>query len=261
MLLIIKAFSKSAIMSTVPKKVYKQIVKIGVAYHKGKKVTRISNLDDDLDQVRIFNSMSRRFRCKGWVDSPDGETEEITLTGGDRREDAFRWFLKKEVFVGDQIRRLKVYDTEDKEIDMSKIISHYTNIVVPKQKKIVEEESPEITSMNFGINTEDLFAEENEVTKNFLDGYTQSIGIRMVTMKGKTITMIENLDDDIDMNIVMKAMRKSFETGGAIMKDTRTGLNFIKLNGDFRRQAKQFLIENQVIEGEENIARIKIHGA
>jgi translation initiation factor 1 (eIF-1/SUI1) len=80
-------------------------------------------------------------------------------------------------------------------------------------------------------------------------------------MKGKTITMIENLDDDIDMNIVMKAMRKSFETGGAIMKDTRTGLNFIKLNGDFRRQSKQFLIENQVIEGEENIARIKIHGA
>ncbi|CAB4584403.1 MAG: hypothetical protein F2563_05950 [Actinobacteria bacterium] len=247
----------------IKKKVYKQTVRIAAVYYKGKKVTRIENLDDDLDQVRIFESMSRRFRCKGWVDSEDGETERITLIGGDRREDAYRWFLKKEVFVGDDIRRLKVFDADDKEVDMSKIASQYTKIAVAPRKIEVEskKETPEFSTDGFGLTTEDLFADENEVTKNFLEGYTQSIGIRMVTMKGKTITMIENLDDDIDLNLVVKVMRKTFETGGAIMKDTRSGAEFIKLNGDFRRQAKKFLIDNQVIEGEENIARIKIHGA
>jgi translation initiation factor 1 len=79
----------------------------------------------------------------------------------------------------------------------------------------------------------------------------------------KTLTTIQglpNLQDtpdgyEIDVHKVLKYMRRFFSTNGAILKDDDK-LNVIQLQGDFRKQACEFLTRHNICQRDQ----IQVHG-
>jgi translation initiation factor 1 len=66
----------------------------------------------------------------------------------------------------------------------------------------------------------------------------------------KCITFVENLAQDLNINKILKEMKKTFHCNGSV-----DGSN-IQLSGDHRQAAKNFLVENNIIKDN----NIIIHG-
>lgn len=73
------------------------------------------------------------------------------------------------------------------------------------------------------------------------------------------ITFIEGLAEDLDLKKIVRCLKKTFQTNGAIVKDKKNGdKEVIQLNGDQRRVVKQFLERYKVWE--EPDPPIIVHG-
>jgi len=82
-----------------------------------------------------------------------------------------------------------------------------------------------------------------------------SVHIRYQARNGKKcITLIEGLPSDLDHKKILKHIKKTFSTNGAIMMDD--DLPVIKVQGDIRDKVAEFLVKMKVCEKEE----ITIHG-
>ncbi len=86
------------------------------------------------------------------------------------------------------------------------------------------------------------------------------IHIRMQQRNGKKcITTVSNLEDDLDLPRICKALKKLFECGGSVETD-RLGHDVIQLQGDHRIRIKAWLIKQEIVAKSE-AERIIIHGA
>ncbi len=98
---------------------------------------------------------------------------------------------------------------------------------------------------------DDPFASMDKINK---------IHIRVQQRNGKKcITTVSNLEDDLDLPRICKALKKLFECGGSVETD-RIGKEVIQLQGDHRIKIKEWLIKQEIVAKSE-AERILIHGA
>lgn len=94
-----------------------------------------------------------------------------------------------------------------------------------------------------------------------LDAATkEKIHIRYQQNGPRAITLIEGLEDDLDLKRIARAMKKKFSCASSIHTDQATGLSYIKLQGDHRDSVKEWLLQEKIVSTSEAKDRIVIHG-
>ena len=86
------------------------------------------------------------------------------------------------------------------------------------------------------------------------------IHIRFEKTKNRQITLIEGMDDDLDLKRITKAMKKAFSCASSLHVDEKSQETYIKLQGDHVRDVQNWLIEQKIVEASEVKDRIVIHG-
>ena len=82
------------------------------------------------------------------------------------------------------------------------------------------------------------------------------IHVRMQQRNGrKCITTIQGLADDLDVDKIAKALKKTFNCNGAISTDPELG-KILQLSGDQRANVRQFFIDEEVCYEDQ----IVVHG-
>lgn len=82
------------------------------------------------------------------------------------------------------------------------------------------------------------FDDDDLVSKKVYISYSKRNG-------KKCITLIEGLEDDLDIKKITKSLKKLFNCNGSIKKD-KEDENVIQLSGDQRDNVKIFLIEQEI---------------
>jgi translation initiation factor 1 len=84
--------------------------------------------------------------------------------------------------------------------------------------------------------------------------------IRIQQRNGKkSITTIQGWEEDLDVKRICKAMRAAFSCNGNVIEDKKEGGEIIQLQGDQRENAKQWILDQEIITKSE-ADRIVIHG-
>lgn len=73
--------------------------------------------------------------------------------------------------------------------------------------------------------------------------------------KKQSLTTIEGLDDDLDLERICKYMRKTFNCNGTVLEGT-----VISLQGDQRENVVEWLVSQEILTKAEAKSRIVIHG-
>jgi len=82
------------------------------------------------------------------------------------------------------------------------------------------------------------------------------VHIRLQQRAGrKYLTTIQGLALDLNLKKILRALKRTFSTNGAILKDDELG-NVLQLNGDQREHVFEFLTKCHICES----FQIKIHG-
>lgn len=92
----------------------------------------------------------------------------------------------------------------------------------------------------------------NEVQKSKIHIRYQKIGPR-------SITIVEGLDDDLDLKRISKAMKKAFSCAATVLMDDEQN-ELIQLQGDKRTEVKSWLVDQEILTVQEAKERIVIHG-
>jgi translation initiation factor 1 len=92
-----------------------------------------------------------------------------------------------------------------------------------------------------------------------LDVQKSKIDIRFQKMGPRSITLIEGLDDDLDLRRISKAMKKQFNCAASIHKD-KDEKEIIKLQGDHRQSVRDWIISQGILTETEADQRIMMHG-
>lgn len=87
----------------------------------------------------------------------------------------------------------------------------------------------------------------------------KKIHIRYVKTGPRAITIIEGLDDDLDLERIAKHMKKKFNCAASIQKD-RGGNDIIQLQGNQVDNVKKWLVKKEIIGKKEAEERIVAHG-
>lgn len=82
-----------------------------------------------------------------------------------------------------------------------------------------------------------------------------NIHIRLQKLGNRNLTILENLDTEFDLKRICKAMRKAFSCNGQVNEENMV----IKLQGDQRKNVKEWLFVNEIIPHAEE-DRIILHG-
>ena len=115
----------------------------------------------------------------------------------------------------------------------------------------VFEGSTSQTDMDFNL---DPFKNTSE-----LDVQKSKIDIRFQQMGPRSITLIEGLDDDLDIKRISKAMKKHLNCAASIHKD-KDEKEIIKLQGDHRQSVREWIISQGILTEAEADNRIVMHG-
>lgn len=80
--------------------------------------------------------------------------------------------------------------------------------------------------------------------------------IRVIRQSARrAITMIEGLDDDLDLKRICKYMKRFFNTNGCVIDD-----KVIQLQGYFKDEAREWLVKEEVLTESEANERIVLRG-
>jgi len=93
-----------------------------------------------------------------------------------------------------------------------------------------------------------------------LDAQSRKIHIRWHKEGSRSITILEGLDDDLDIVRIAKAMKKHFSCSTSIHKDKQSETEVIKLQGDQRENIKDWLVAQEILTEPEAKLRIVMHG-
>jgi translation initiation factor 1 len=86
------------------------------------------------------------------------------------------------------------------------------------------------------------------------------IHVRFQKTGPRSITLIEGLDEDLDLKRIAKAMKKGFSCASSIHIDEKTTESYIKLQGDHRDNVREWLLKEKIVEASEAKERIIVHG-
>ncbi|MES1923571.1 Eukaryotic translation initiation factor 1b, partial [Bonamia ostreae] len=82
------------------------------------------------------------------------------------------------------------------------------------------------------------------------------IHIRLQRRNGrKSLTTVQGLAEDLDVNKILKYLRKTYSTNGTVVNDKEFG-SIIQLQGDQRKNVANFFIRYSICKANE----IKVHG-
>lgn len=93
------------------------------------------------------------------------------------------------------------------------------------------------------------------------DHEVKKIHIRTRQNGKKWVTLIEGLDDDLDLKRIARAMKSAFHCSAAACVDEDSGGEYIKLSGNQRDLIRAWLVDNEVLTEKEAAQRILLHGA
>jgi translation initiation factor 1 len=85
------------------------------------------------------------------------------------------------------------------------------------------------------------------------------IHIRIQQMGRKRLTMIEGLDDDLDLKRISRALKKLLSCSATVVSDEKCG-DIIQLQGDQRDAVRAWLVESEILTEKEAKERVVIHG-
>ena len=94
----------------------------------------------------------------------------------------------------------------------------------------------------------------------FDDGPKEKLHIRIQTSGKRVITLIEGLDETLDLKDIVKKMKATFSCAVSIHLDEKSQQNYVKLQGDHRNELRDWLVKEKVIAANEAKERIVIHG-
>jgi len=86
------------------------------------------------------------------------------------------------------------------------------------------------------------------------------IHIRFQKTGPRSITLLEGLEDDLDLKRIAKAMKKSFSCASSVHVDDKTKESYIKLQGDHRDNIREWLLQEKIVQASEAKEQIVIHG-
>ena len=87
---------------------------------------------------------------------------------------------------------------------------------------------------------------------------TNKIHLRVQQQGRRNMTIIQDLDSDLDFKRICKNMRKKFNCNGNVVEDAKMGF-IIQLQGDQRDQVKEWLLANEILTTKD-LDRLVIHG-
>ena len=87
---------------------------------------------------------------------------------------------------------------------------------------------------------------------------TNKIHIRLQQQGRRNLTIIQDLDDDLDFNRICKDMRKRFSCNGNVVEDPKMG-SIIQLQGDQRENVKGWFLMHEILTTKD-LDRLVIHG-
>jgi translation initiation factor 1 len=88
---------------------------------------------------------------------------------------------------------------------------------------------------------------------------SQKIHVRFQKTGPRSITIVEGLDDDLDLRRISKAMKKNFNCSASIHSD-KAGNEVIQLQGDQRENVKAWLLEHEILTQQSAKERLVLHG-
>jgi translation initiation factor 1 len=88
----------------------------------------------------------------------------------------------------------------------------------------------------------------------------EKIHIRFQQNGPRSITLIEGLEEELDLKRITKAMKKEFNCASSLHVDDKTKESYIKLQGDHRDKIREWLLKEKIVEASEAKERIIIHG-
>lgn len=106
--------------------------------------------------------------------------------------------------------------------------------------------------LNFDITN---IATQTQVVTSFRNN---KIHLRLQQQGRRNVTIIQDLDNDLDFPRICKDMRKKFSCNGNVVIDEKMG-EIIQLQGDQRYNVKDWLIKHEIVTSRE-IDRIVVHG-
>jgi translation initiation factor 1 len=86
------------------------------------------------------------------------------------------------------------------------------------------------------------------------------IHLRIRQMGKKWLTLVEGLDDDLDLERIARAIKKELHCA-ATVDVAPTGESYIKLSGNQRDAVATWLVANEVLTEKESKGRLVLHGA
>jgi translation initiation factor 1 len=99
----------------------------------------------------------------------------------------------------------------------------------------------------------------NTINDSFKDVINSNkIHLRVQQQGRRYLTIIQDLDNDLDFKRICKDMRKKFSCNGNVVNDTDLG-EIIQLQGDQRDNVKEWLLANEILTAN-SIDRLVIHG-
>lgn len=87
----------------------------------------------------------------------------------------------------------------------------------------------------------------------------EKIHVRFQAAKKNKITLIEGLDDDLDLQRIAKAMKRCFSCSSKVQVDA-VGNEVILLQGDQRLNVKEWLMAQEILTAQEAKERLVLHG-
>ena len=105
-----------------------------------------------------------------------------------------------------------------------------------------------------------MLATNDPFAPKAVDAPLGKIHIRVQQMGKKWITSIEGLDDDLDLDRIARAMKKTLNCAATVSMN-KEGNEIIQLQGYQRDFIHEWLVVNEVMTEKEAITRLVIHGA
>jgi translation initiation factor 1 len=87
----------------------------------------------------------------------------------------------------------------------------------------------------------------------------QKIHIRFQKTGPRNLTILEGLDDDLDLKRISRAMKKSFHCDCVVLKN-KAGEDILQLQGDHREDIREWLIANEIVTAKDAKEQIVLHG-
>lgn len=189
--------------------------------------TLIEGLDDDLDQRRIARAMRKVFNCKSKVLVDEDTQEESIKLSGNQRKHIRDWLVSAEILTPKEAADRLIFH------DSSATVVSKTMFILP------------------------------EPTAASLAGTAAAskIHIRTQQMGRKWLTLIQDLDDDLDLKRIAREIKAVLHCSAAVVTDEVSGKEIIKLSGNQKETVREWLIASEILTEREASERLVVHGS